>query len=96
MEYAFRNGGQILIMAPKTSGQQSYWLSAAYNALAVFIFGSVVTQFLTELAKHSVGRLRPHFYTLCDPDVDDFICSKGYITDFKCKSTDVNMLKEAR
>ncbi|RUS83344.1 hypothetical protein EGW08_008891 [Elysia chlorotica] len=96
VEYAFRNGGQIMIMTTKTSGQQTYWLSSFYNAFAVFIFGSVVTQFLTELAKHSVGRLRPHFYTLCDPEVDAAICAKGYITDFKCKSTDVDMLKEAR
>ncbi|GFS00332.1 phospholipid phosphatase 1 [Elysia marginata] len=96
VEYVFRSGSPILIVTPKTYGLKVYWLAAAYNALAVFIFGSVVTQFLTELAKHSVGRLRPHFLTLCDPNLDELNCSKGYITEFKCRSTDDKMLKEAR
>ena len=96
VEYIFRNGGPVMIVIPKTSGQKIYWLSSVYNALAVFIFGSVVTQFLTELTKHSVGRLRPHFYTLCDPIVDDYMCSTGYVTEFECRSKDEKMLKEAR
>ncbi|GFO47910.1 phospholipid phosphatase 1 [Plakobranchus ocellatus] len=93
VEFAFRQGCPVMTIIPKSTGQKMYWLAAAYNAIAVFLFGSVVTQFLTELGKHSVGRLRPHFLSLCNPDLEK--CS-GYMTEFVCRSKDINMLREAR
>ena len=47
-----------------------------------------MNQFLTDVAKLSVGRLRPHFYDLCQPSVN---CSNAdphtYILDYTCTRT---------
>ncbi|EDV52760.1 putative phosphatidate phosphatase [Drosophila erecta] len=42
-----------------------------WRAEATFSFGFIATYLTTELAKHAVGRLRPHFYHGCQPRLDD-------------------------
>lgn len=40
------------------------WLMQAYKKIGIFVFGGAVSQLTTDIAKYSVGRLRPHFLTV--------------------------------
>uniref|UniRef100_A0A8C5SIS8 Phospholipid phosphatase 1 n=1 Tax=Laticauda laticaudata TaxID=8630 RepID=A0A8C5SIS8_LATLA len=59
-------------------------VAAIYKALGTFLFGAAVSQSLTDIAKYSIGRLRPHFLDICKPDWHSINCSAGYIENFKC------------
>ncbi|GFG31342.1 hypothetical protein Cfor_08042 [Coptotermes formosanus] len=74
------------------------WVWNCYKVIGVFGFGMACSQLTTDIAKYTVGRLRPHFFAVCVPDVD---CSKEefryrYIENFKCKGTDTQRLKDMR
>ncbi|KAL9921177.1 wunen isoform 2-T3 [Glossina fuscipes fuscipes] len=80
------------------------WMLEAYKKIGIFGFGVLVTQLTTDIAKYSIGRLRPHFFAVCQPIMPDgttcasFLNQHKYIMDFHCKglgSTE-RMLKEAR
>uniref|UniRef100_A0A1B0AHS6 Phosphatidic acid phosphatase type 2/haloperoxidase domain-containing protein n=1 Tax=Glossina pallidipes TaxID=7398 RepID=A0A1B0AHS6_GLOPL len=80
------------------------WMLEAYKKIGVFGFGVLVTQLTTDIAKYSIGRLRPHFFAVCQPIMPggttcaSFLNQNKYIMDFHCKgvgSTE-RMLKEAR
>ncbi|EDW70290.1 putative phosphatidate phosphatase [Drosophila virilis] len=47
------------------------YLRNLWRAQATFSFGFIATFLTTELAKHVVGRLRPHFYNACQPRLPD-------------------------
>lgn len=40
------------------------WLMEAYKKIGIFVFGGAVSQLTTDIAKYSIGRLRPHFLTV--------------------------------
>lgn len=63
--------------------------------LGVFLFGCAISQSVTDIAKVSVGRMRPHFIDVCRPDFSKINCSKGYITDYVCMGDDSDV-QEAR
>ena len=44
------------------------WFWAAYSSIGVFLFGCACSQLATDIAKYSIGRLRPHFIDICQPD----------------------------
>lgn len=74
------------------------WVWNCYKVIGVFGFGMACSQLTTDIAKYTIGRLRPHFFAVCDPDID---CSKEdnryrYIANFKCKNTDTYRLKDMR
>ncbi|XP_018019862.1 phospholipid phosphatase homolog 1.2 homolog isoform X2 [Hyalella azteca] len=78
----------------------SYFWSL-YNNVGCFLFGCAVSQLLTDVAKYSIGRLRPHFLSICNPDWSTITCvdpvSGGYnyvLPD--CSPKDEDRLKEAR
>lgn len=50
------------------------WVTNTYKHVGFFAFGAVVSQLTTDIAKYSIGRLRPHFF-----DVSYF-----FILDIKC------------
>ncbi|XP_063151728.1 phospholipid phosphatase 1 isoform X2 [Candoia aspera] len=60
------------------------YIAAIYKALGTFLFGAAVSQSLTDIAKYSIGRLRPHFLDICKLDWHRINCSAGYIENFKC------------
>uniref|UniRef100_A0A8D2IVN2 Phospholipid phosphatase 1 n=1 Tax=Varanus komodoensis TaxID=61221 RepID=A0A8D2IVN2_VARKO len=60
------------------------YIAAIYKAIGTFIFGAAISQSLTDIAKYSIGRLRPHFLDICKPDWQRINCSAGYIENFKC------------
>uniref|UniRef100_A0A8D2JA20 Phospholipid phosphatase 2 n=2 Tax=Varanus komodoensis TaxID=61221 RepID=A0A8D2JA20_VARKO len=51
------------------------YLAAVYKVVGTFLFGSAASQSLTDLAKYMVGRLRPNFLAVCDPDWSKVNCS---------------------
>ncbi|XP_071118611.1 phospholipid phosphatase 1-like [Haliotis cracherodii] len=72
------------------------YFEKCYKIIIVFIFGSAVTQLLTEIGKFSIGRLRPHFFAVCNPDMANIDCNSGYIMDFTCKGTNSYRLRDMR
>ncbi|CAL8347209.1 phospholipid phosphatase 3 isoform X2 [Gadus morhua] len=71
------------------------YVSALYKQVGVFIFGCAVSQSFTDIAKVSVGRMRPHFLDVCQPDFSTINCSLGYITVYTCLGRD-SKVQEAR
>ncbi|KAG8227351.1 hypothetical protein J437_LFUL003340 [Ladona fulva] len=74
------------------------WIWEAYKAIGVFGFGAACSQTTTDIGKYIIGRLRPHFFDVCRPDVN---CSAladphTYIEDFTCLGTNPKLLKEVR
>ncbi|XP_075166536.1 wunen isoform X2 [Haematobia irritans] len=78
------------------------WLLQCYKKIGVFGFGAAACQLTVDIAKYSIGRLRPHFFDVCDPIMPDgSTCANStnhgiYIRDFRCGSTTstARMLKE--
>ncbi|XP_051766450.1 phospholipid phosphatase 1 isoform X1 [Ctenopharyngodon idella] len=69
------------------------YVACIYKAIGTFVFGAAMSQSLTDIAKYSIGRLRPHFLDVCKPDWTQINCTGGaYIEDFVCTgdSTKVN------
>ncbi len=66
------------------------YVSAIYKVLGAFLFGGAVSQSLTDLAKYTIGRPRPHFLTVCAPKV-----CKGYVASINCTG-DPRVVTEAR
>ncbi|XP_041861860.1 phospholipid phosphatase 3 isoform X3 [Melanotaenia boesemani] len=71
------------------------YVAALYKQIGVFMFGCAVSQSFTDIAKVSVGRMRPHFIDVCRPDFTTINCSLGYITNYTCTGED-SAVQEAR
>ncbi|XP_014856381.1 PREDICTED: lipid phosphate phosphohydrolase 3-like isoform X2 [Poecilia mexicana] len=71
------------------------YVAALYKQIGVFLFGCAVSQSFTDIAKVSVGRMRPHFLDVCKPDFSAINCSLGYITNYTCTG-DESEVQEAR
>ena len=73
-----------------------HFLGLIYRIIGSFLFGIAVTQLSTDIAKYSIGRLRPHFITLCQPNINMCSSQLGYIEADVCTTTDTEALREAR
>ncbi|XP_055490417.1 phospholipid phosphatase 1 isoform X1 [Leucoraja erinacea] len=71
------------------------YVATVYKAIGTFLFGAAASQSLTDIAKYSIGRLRPHFINVCQPDWAKINCAAGYINEFTCLG-DQRMTNEAR
>ncbi|XP_042620746.1 phospholipid phosphatase 1-like isoform X2 [Cyprinus carpio] len=72
------------------------YVASVYKAIGTFLFGAGMSQSLTDIAKYSIGRLRPHFLEVCKPDWKQINCTGGaYIEDFICTG-DPDMVNEGR
>ncbi|XP_074595066.1 phospholipid phosphatase 1-like isoform X2 [Brevipalpus obovatus] len=73
-----------------------FWL--IYHQIALFAFGALASQTLTDIAKYSIGRLRPHFLNVCSPDIN--LCEgkdvHQYIEDYNCSNSNERNLRDAR
>ena len=69
--------------------------------MIIFIYGSIITTFITDVGKYSIGRLRPHYLTVCQPDWLNINCTntigrKSIIFgDTICQTNDFKVLKES-
>lgn len=71
------------------------YIAALYKQVGVFVFGCAISQSFTDIAKVSVGRMRPHFLDVCKPDFSTINCSLGYITEYQCQGSE-SKVQEAR
>ena len=67
-----------------------------YLAYAPFCFGAVLQNLITDIGKYEVGRLRPHFFSVCNIDFSKVNCSAGYIEDFTCENEVDDRVREVR
>ncbi|KAL0274556.1 UNVERIFIED_CONTAM: hypothetical protein PYX00_002656 [Menopon gallinae] len=74
------------------------WFREWYHHSVAFFFGAGCTQLLTDAAKHTIGRLRPHFFAVCSPNVDcdDPRMRHAYVEDFECRGENVRLIEDAR
>ncbi|CAK6444088.1 unnamed protein product [Pipistrellus nathusii] len=71
------------------------YVATIYKAVGTFLFGAGASQSLTDIAKYSIGRLRPHFLDVCDIDWSKINCSDGYIEYYVCRGNP-HRVKEGR
>ncbi|XP_049645021.1 phospholipid phosphatase 2 [Suncus etruscus] len=71
------------------------YVAAVYKVLGTFLFGAGVSQSLTDLAKYMIGRLRPCFLAVCDPDWSRINCSTYVQVETVCRGSPANVT-EAR
>ncbi|XP_053304026.1 phospholipid phosphatase 1 isoform X2 [Spea bombifrons] len=74
---------------------RNHYVATIYKAIGTFIFGAAVSQSLTDIAKYTIGRLRPHFLDVCRVNWAKINCSAGYIENFVCEGDPVKA-NEAR
>lgn len=73
------------------------YVSCLYKELGCFLFGCCVCQSLTNVAKLSVGRLRPHFLSACGVTYASLNCTPGrYVATVTCPQPDHRLVEEAR
>ena len=65
------------------------------------LFGSATSQCITDICKYTIGRLRPHFIDVCNPDFSKINCTNAdglprYVTDFSLPWTRRNSSSVAR
>ncbi|XP_040046583.1 phosphatidic acid phosphatase type 2D [Gasterosteus aculeatus] len=73
------------------------YVSCLYKELGSFLFGCCVGQSLTNMAKLSVGRLRPNFLFVCNITYASINCTQGsYVSHAPCRQAEEKMVDEAR
>uniref|UniRef100_A0AAQ5WZQ0 Phosphatidic acid phosphatase type 2/haloperoxidase domain-containing protein n=1 Tax=Amphiprion ocellaris TaxID=80972 RepID=A0AAQ5WZQ0_AMPOC len=76
---------------------RNLYVSCLYKELGCFLFGCCVGQSLTNMAKLSVGRLRPHFLSVCGVTYESLNCTPGtYVASVTCRQPDHRLEEEAR
>uniref|UniRef100_A0A3B3ZEH6 Phospholipid phosphatase 1 n=1 Tax=Periophthalmus magnuspinnatus TaxID=409849 RepID=A0A3B3ZEH6_9GOBI len=91
-------GECLLVFLNKLQSKSSFgsYVACIYKAVGTFLFGAAMSQSLTDIAKYSIGRLRPHFLDICRPDWKLINCSTGaYIEDYTCTG-DPHKVQEGR
>ncbi|XP_061536147.1 phospholipid phosphatase 3-like [Phycodurus eques] len=87
---------RLLGVSTKSFVRNKY-VSCLYKEFGAFLFGCFVGQSLTNTAKLSVGRLRPHFLSVCGVTYTSLNCTEGtYLESVSCPSTDHRSIEEAR
>lgn len=62
------------------------YAAALYKVVGTFLFGACVSQSLTDMAKYTIGRLRPNFMAVCAPEV-----CEGYVLEINCTGSHHNV-----
>lgn len=90
----------VNVHGPLSRANVRSFIWSLYNELLVFVFGALSSQFLTDIAKYSIGRLRPHFIDVCRPRNFASICPSEpnyrYVEDFECTNENERQSKESR
>ncbi|XP_068176313.1 phospholipid phosphatase 2b [Antennarius striatus] len=74
-------GEAYLVYSKKiySNSEFNQYVAALYKVVGTFLFGAAVSQSLTDLAKFTIGRPRPHFMAVCAPKV-----CVGYMQKINC------------
>lgn len=75
---------------------QNPYVAALYKQVGCFAFGCAISQSFTDIAKVSVGRLRPNFLAVCKVNFSTINCSEGYIENYQCAEGTEKEVLEAR
>lgn len=76
---------------------RNLYVSCLYKELGSFLFGCCIGQSLTNMAKLSIGRLRPNFLSVCNITYASINCSPGsYVSQVTCRQPNHKMVEEAR
>ncbi|KAL4225651.1 Phosphatidate phosphatase [Mactra antiquata] len=67
-----------------------------YMAFKPFVYGAVIEHVVTDIGKYSIGRLRPHFFDVCQLNMNSINCTAGYIEQYTCNGDDSNRIREMR
>uniref|UniRef100_A0ACB8F1Y5 Phospholipid phosphatase 2 n=1 Tax=Sphaerodactylus townsendi TaxID=933632 RepID=A0ACB8F1Y5_9SAUR len=71
------------------------YVAALYKVLGTFLFGAAISQSLTDIAKYMLGRLRPNFLAVCNPDWSKINCSEFVQLEAVCQG-DLKNITESR
>ena len=64
---------------PINNSNYTPWIAIElYRHFGYFLLGSISCLLFTEVAKYTIGRLRPHFLTICKPKYDAGLCETEY------------------
>ncbi|XP_048507931.1 putative phosphatidate phosphatase isoform X3 [Athalia rosae] len=75
------------------------WVWNAYRQIGIFGFGAACTTLTTDIAKYSIGRLRPHFRHVCNTDACLIPANQNvYVEKFVCDTLkySAKTIKESR
>ena len=73
------------IKAERACVNKMSYVASIYMCVGSCVFGALATMSLTDIAKATIGRLRPHYLAACKPVWDQINCkSGGYIENFTC------------
>lgn len=72
------------------------WICRLLSRISLIIIGLLMTLIVVDIGKKLIGRLRPHFLTVCQPDTNLYNCTDGYITADVCTNPDIAVVAEAR
>ncbi|KAF6726414.1 Lipid phosphate phosphohydrolase 2 [Oryzias melastigma] len=63
------SGEAYLVYIKRVSSNSGFnqYVAALYKVVGTFLFGAVASQSLTDIAKYTIGRPRPHFLATCAP-----------------------------
>ncbi|XP_024135161.1 phospholipid phosphatase 2b [Oryzias melastigma] len=63
------SGEAYLVYIKRVSSNSGFnqYVAALYKVVGTFLFGAVASQSLTDIAKYTIGRPRPHFLAACAP-----------------------------
>ena len=65
---------------------RNLYVSCLYKELGSFLFGCCIGQSLTNMAKLSIGRLRPNFLSVCNVTYASIDCIPGsYVSQVTCQ-----------
>uniref|UniRef100_F1KY03 Phosphatidic acid phosphatase type 2/haloperoxidase domain-containing protein n=1 Tax=Ascaris suum TaxID=6253 RepID=F1KY03_ASCSU len=83
----------------RLKGRDVHRLFVRFCAYAAHcVLGTLVSVIVCQITKYAVGRLRPHFISVCDPDINMTACaiSHEYITDYICNGKSESRIRDAR
>lgn len=75
------------------------WQFYIYQMLMGYGFGALTNHLLTTVGKKTIGRLRPHFWYTCRPNISDScdgFAQYAYITDYACRNEHKEAVNDIR
>ncbi|KAI5642963.1 PAP2 superfamily domain-containing protein [Phthorimaea operculella] len=72
------------------------WIWESYVGLGIFTFGAAAQLMTVDAAKLVIGRLRPHFFDVCNPTPIGNVSEFQYISNYTCSPTNASLHREMR
>jgi phosphatidate phosphatase len=103
----FLNASLLPCQKKKSSSRWRAFGICVFHSISLFALGISITLLLTEIGKRWIGRLRPHFISVCQPNLSQLNCigtssvsgtyyNPIYTGGNFCTNTDISSIREAR